>query len=209
MHNLICPKCGVTSDKAQFIGPFCINCSPIRIECPREFSIEICQKCGKMRLARDWIKLDDSIIQKLFRRKCRGEFFKVEYDTKTNTATFFIEKEGNIFKVERVVKYKPLKSMCVDCTRKGSNYFEAIIQLRGRPERILKYEKLLTDALKEKGTFIAKTEDLKEGKDLYVGSSKAVVEIFRDMGLRTTISRTLHGLKQGKRLYRTTFLLRL
>lgn len=209
MHNLICPKCGITNDKAQFIGPFCIKCSPIRVEAPREFSIELCTKCGKMRLAREWVKYEDEIINKLFKRKCRGDFFKVEYDTKTETATFFIEKEGSIFKIERVVKYQPVKSICLECTRKGSNYFEAIIQLRGRPERIAKYEKLLSESLKEKGTFINKAEDLKEGKDLYIGSTKAVLSLFHELGLRTVISRKLHGVKQGKRIYRTTFLLRL
>lgn len=209
MHNLICPKCGKTSDQVQFIGPFCAKCSPIRVDAPREFSIDLCSKCGKMRLARDWIKYEDSIIQKLFKRKCRGEFFKVEYDTKTETATFFIEKEGNIFNVQRHFRFIKIKGICPECSKKGSNYFEAIIQLRGRPERILKYEKLLTESLKEKGTFINKSEDLKEGKDLYVGSTKTVLALCHDLGLRTLITRKLHGVKEGKRIYRTTFLLRL
>jgi len=208
MHHLICPKCGKTSDQTQFIGPFCLKCSPIRLEAPRAFSIELCGKCGKMRIARDWVKYEDEIINRLFKRKCRGDFFKVEYDPRIETATFFVEKEGNIFKMERVVKYEPTKSICTNCTRKGSNYFEAIVQLRGRPERMAKYEKILTEALNKK-TFIIKTEDLKEGRDLYVGSTKEVLSLCHELGLRTVISRKLHGVKQGKRIYRTTFLLRL
>ncbi|MEW5996973.1 MAG: NMD3-related protein [Candidatus Micrarchaeota archaeon] len=207
MHNIICPKCGATSDKVQFIGPFCIKCSPIRIECPKEFSIDVCAKCGRMRLARDWVPITDTLLNRLFSRKCRGDFKKVEFDP-SGTATFFIEKEGNIFPLQRHFKFIQNKIMCPDCSRKGSGYFEAIIQLRGSPERIAKYEKLLTSGL-SKTTFIAKTEDLKEGKDIYAGSTKSVLELFHGLGLRTLITRKLSGQKQGKRLYRTTFLLRL
>ncbi len=208
MHNLICPKCGKTSDQIQFIGPFCIHCSPIRIECPREFSIEVCGKCGKMRLARDWVPITEALLSKLFAKKCRGHFTKVEFDP-AGTATFFIDKEGNIFQLQRHFEFIQNKTICSECSKKGSGYFEAIIQLRGRPERIAKYEKLLSEALKEKGTFINKTEELKEGRDLYIGSTKAVLSLFHELGLHTVISRKLHGVKQGKRIYRTTFLLRL
>ena len=208
MHSLICPKCGATSDKIQFLGPFCINCSPIRIECPKEFIMDICSRCGRMRIARDWVKYDENLISRLLAKKCKGHFKKVDYEPSANTATVFIEKEGTILKLERTVKFRPNKVLCTDCSRRGSGYFEAIIQLRGRPERIAKYEKLLKSRLSET-TFVAKTEDLKEGKDLYIGNSKAVIELFRELGLRMTISRKLHGVKQGRRLYRTTFLLRL
>lgn len=208
MHSLICPKCGKTSDNVQFIGPFCIMCSPIRIVSPAEFSIDVCSKCGKMRLAREWVAITEALLQKLFARKCRGDFIKVDLDP-SGTATFFIEKEGNIFSVQRHFKFIQDKRICPQCTKKGSNYFEAIIQLRGRPERISRYEALLTESLKGKGTFINKTEDLKEGKDLYVGSTKAVLELCHELGLRTLITRKLHGVKEGKRIYRTTFLLRL
>lgn len=207
MHNLICPKCGKTSGQIQFIGPFCVNCSPVRIECPREFSIEVCSKCGKMRLARDWVPINENLLNKLFARKCRGDFFKVDFDP-SGTATFFIEKEGNIFQVKKHFRFIQNKAICPECSKKSSGYFEAIIQLRGRPERIAKYEKLLKSGL-SKTTFISKTEDLKEGKDLYVGSTKAALSLFHELGLRTLITRKLSGQKQGKRLYRTTFLLRL
>lgn len=208
MHDLICPRCGTTSDKTQFMGPFCINCAPFKLECPKDFSIELCPKCGRMRIARDWIKLDIPIIEKLLRRKCKGNIEKMEYDPYTGKATFFINKDNNIMNISRTVDFKPLKNLCPDCSRRSSGYFEAIIQLRGRPERIAKYEKLLTSEL-SKATFISKTEKKKEGKDLYVGNSKAVVALLRELGMKVVISRTLHGLKQGKRLYRTTFLLRL
>lgn len=207
MHNIICPKCGATSDKVQFIGPFCISCSPIRIECPREFSIDVCGKCGKMRIGRDWVKYDENALSRLFARKCRGDFKKVDFDP-SGTATFLIEKEGNIFPLKKHFRFIRNKTICPECSKKGSGYFEAIIQLRGQPERIAKYEKMIIAALKET-TFISKVESLKEGKDIYVGSTKAVLELFHELGLRTLITRKLSGQKQGKRLYRTTFLLRL
>ena len=208
MHSLICPRCGATSDKIQFLGPFCINCSPIKLECPREFIIDICTRCGRMRIARDWVKYDENLISRLVAKKCKGDFKKVDYEPSMDNATIFIEKEGTILKLERTIKFRPNRTLCTNCSRRASGYFEAIIQLRGRPERIAKYEKLLKSRLSET-TFVAKTEDRKEGKDLYIGDSKAVLSLFNGLGLRTTMSRKLHGLRQGKRIYRTTFLLRL
>lgn len=208
MHNLVCPRCGKTSEQTQFLGPFCISCSPIKVECPKDFIMDICTRCGKMRIARDWVKYDENLISRLLAKKCKGDFKKIDYEPPTDTATIFVEKEGTILKLERTVKFRPNRTLCTNCSRRGSGYFEAIIQLRGRPERIAKYEKLLKSRLSE-STFVAKIENLKEGKDLYVGDSKAVLALFNELGLRTTISRKLHGVRQGRRIYRTTFLLRL
>lgn len=208
MHNLVCPCCGTTNDKEKFVGPFCFHCAPIKLICPKEFSIETCPKCRRMRVAREWITFDAQIIAKLLKKKCKGEIEKMEYDARTGKAVFFITREGSLIKLERTIKFVQVKNICIDCSRRGSNYFESIIQLRGRPERIAKYEKLLTSAL-SKSTSVTKFEQLKEGKDLYVGSSKAVIAVLNELGMKVTITRTLHGQKQGKRLYRTTFLLRL
>ncbi|HNT60735.1 MAG TPA: NMD3-related protein, partial [Candidatus Bilamarchaeaceae archaeon] len=196
MHNLVCPRCGTTNDREEFAGPFCLQCAPIKLICPKEFSIEVCPKCGRMRVAREWIRFDPQIIAKLLKRKCKGKIEKMEYDPHSGKAAFFITRENSLIRLERTIKFAPIKNICVDCSRRGSNYFESIIQLRGRPERIAKYEKLLTSSLSE-STFITKSEQLKEGKDLYVGSSKAVIAVLNELGMKVTITRTLHGQKQG------------
>jgi len=50
---------------------------------------------------------------------------------------------------------------------------------------------------------------LKEGIDIYAGSSKAVMEVLSEMGIKGyKISRKLHTAKQGKRIYRISISIR-
>jgi NMD protein affecting ribosome stability and mRNA decay len=90
----------------------------------------------------------------------------------------------------------------------AGGYYEAIIQLRGRPERVRRWRKELTEELL-KYTFISGIEDLKEGVDIKVGSSRQALSLIKDLGFRDyLITKKLWGLKEGKRVYRTTFALR-
>ena len=80
--------------------------------------------------------------------------------------------------------------------------------MRGDPKKIEKYAHIFLESLSKK-TFIAKTDEKEEGLDIYLGSSKAVVGVIVGLGLKTQITKKLVGRSEGKRLYRTTFLLRL
>jgi NMD protein affecting ribosome stability and mRNA decay len=42
-----------------------------------------------------------------------------------------------------------------------------------------------------------------------VGSSKAIIELLNQLRIKTTMTSKLVGVSEGKRLYRTTFLIRL
>jgi NMD protein affecting ribosome stability and mRNA decay len=92
----------------------------------------------------------------------------------------------------------------------SGGYFEAIVQLRGENrERLRQFGASLEKRLSEK-TFVSKVDEKKEGIDLYIGSSKAVVADFSNRGIKALISRKLFGKdKEGRTTYRTTFLVRL
>ena len=100
------------------------------------------------------------------------------------------------------------KRICTECSRSSSQYFEAIIQLRGDPIKVGRMAGMMTNKLEER-TFIPKIEELKEGLDIYCGSRNeaiAALNVFKLGFLRTE---KLAGEKNGKRLYRTTLLVRL
>lgn len=208
MSGLVCPKCGRTSDKVQFIEAFCIDCYPVNIKIPKKIEIEQCKSCQKVRLKGEWTPYSRRKIADYVAGKCRGDFVSAEYDHEKGTITFTISKDGSEAEVERSVDVEIKTVMCRNCSRISGGYFEGIIQLRGDSKKVERYAKKLIQSL-EKKTFITKTEEKDGGLDLYVGKSKAVVELLSELRIKALMTRKLVGRIEGRRLYRTTFLIRL
>jgi len=206
LSAMICPKCGRTEKEVKFIDAFCVDCYPYNIKLP-ELEIEECKRCGKVRFKGEWQTANRKKLEEYVSSKCRGDFSFVEYDSKTSTLTFTIRKGGNEIQIKKYFEPKKIMTICPDCSRRAAGYFEATIQLRGNPYEVKKYARLLCDFIKRE-TFLSKVEEKKEGVDLYVGSSKAVIKILGEMGMKALITKKLMGTREGKRYYRSTFLLR-
>lgn len=206
--ELICPKCGVSNREAPFSGPFCIKCRPVEIDCPKRMEFIRCSKCKRVRLKGNWVEADEAKLAKEVISKCKGDFMSGTYDFRKQEATFFVGDRRQVFPVKQKIKVNVVKNICPECSRKSGGYYEGIIQLRGKKGKVKKAQRDLKKMLLKR-TFITKEEELKEGVDLYIGESKAVVELLAELGLKAKITRKLAGQKEGKRLYRTTFLIRL
>lgn len=205
--ELLCPKCGASNKDVGFSGPFCVKCRPVEIKCPKRMEFMRCSKCKRVRLKGNWVACSDEKLAQEVISKCKGEFLSGTYSFMNQEATFFVGDKDHMFPVKRSIKANVIKNICPDCVRKSGGYFEAIIQLRGKGAKISKHGRLFKKMLFKK-TFVTKEEQVKEGLDLYIGSSRAVVEMLAELGIRARISRKLAGEKAGKRLYRTTFLVR-
>ncbi len=204
---MICPKCGRKNTEVKFIEAFCVDCYPYNIKLPEKIEIEICKRCGKMRLKGEWIPYDKNKIEEYTISKCRGDFTDAKYDIESGKITFVVKKgETEVF-VERWLPFKKIITICPECSRIAGGYYEAIIQLRGDPRKIAKYSKTILRVLKTK-TFITKTEEKHSGIDIFVGSTKAVLEVCGMLGLHAIITKKLMGRREGKRYYRTTFSIR-
>lgn len=166
-----------------------------------------CSRCGRVRLKGNWVACTDEKLAQEALKKCRGEYLRATYSFREQEGTFFVGDEKHVFPVKRKFKVNVVKNICPDCVRKSGGYFEAIIQLRGKAGKVRRYERLFKKMLAKK-TFVTKEEELREGLDLYIGSSRAVVEMLAELGVRAKMSRKLAGQKEGRRLYRTTFLVR-
>jgi len=204
---LICPKCGKTSKEKKFIDAFCIDCYPYNLKIPEKIEIEICKRCRRMRIKGEWKEYSKKKIEKHIEGKCKGDFSSVEYNLESQTATFTIVKGDSEAQVEREIPFKEKTVICPDCSKIAGGYFESIIQLRGNERKVKKYAKILTRML-SRSTFISKVDEKKEGTDLYVGSTRSVLETIAELGVKRKITRKLAGTKHGKKFYRTTFLLR-
>jgi len=206
MTEHICPLCGARSGEKRFIEAFCIDCYPANIKLPGKMVIERCKHCERMRISGKWIPYDEKKIGAYVVGKCKGDFSEAYYDLETQKAAFTVDKSGA--QIEKRITVEIATTVCPECSRISGGYFEAIVQIRGDPYKVEKYAAKLMDRLKEI-TFITKTEEKHGGVDIYAGKSKPVVAMFNELGTKVLITSKLVGVSQGKRLYRTTFLVRL
>jgi nonsense-mediated mRNA decay protein 3 len=206
MSVLVCPKCGRTDDEVEFIDAFCKYDYPVRLKLPDRMEFEQCTRCQMVRLQGEWIPYNAKRLSKYLLSKCKGDYDSADYDVDRQVAVFVMSGSGA--KIERPIPLDLKKTICQQCSRMSGGYYQAIIQLRGDPLRVLGKGEMLVKRL-ENRTFISKSEETDGGLDIYVGDSKAVVAVVTALGLKTFITKKLVGRDQGKRLYRTTFLIRL
>jgi nonsense-mediated mRNA decay protein 3 len=107
---------------------------------------------------------------------------------------------------------------CRDCSRQRGSYFEAIVQLRARKRQPSEEEvdetlELADNIVSSSSSFISKVDYVKGGVDLYMGKvsdGRALAALLSNKyGARTGETKSQAGRKDGKDIYRTTFLVRL
>ncbi len=205
---LICPKCGRSEEQVGFIDAFCIDCYPVNIKAPDRVELERCKRCGRMLFRGEWTPYDEKKIEGQITGRCRGDYSDVHYDFGRQMLVFSIRRGAKELKLEKEMPLAVNVVMCQRCNQISGGYYQGIVQLRGNRARVEKCAAMLIERL-EKKTFISKTEEKDGGIDIYVGSSKAVVAEVARLGTRVLITKKLIGREEGKRLYRTTFAIRL
>ncbi|MCX8205874.1 MAG: 60S ribosomal export protein NMD3 [Candidatus Micrarchaeota archaeon] len=196
-----CPQCGATSDSVGFIGSFCEACyiSMNTPALPREIVAYVCRECGAERV-KQWgediaLAISHQLKDKVFgvpKASIKGGAVSIKYGGLPRVFT---------------IRLKRKDSLCDACSQKFSGYYEGIIQLRGRYGRDPQFVDALLKKL-EKATFVQKVVELKEGIDIYYGDRAIARSILSAMKLKPKVSNKLYGVKDGQRVYRTTFLVR-
>ncbi len=198
-----CPICGKSDSDAPFHGEMCMECAKAKIGDLPNVHVSVCSKCGAV-LDKGRKKKETTISAEATRLlKLKGsspvypeDMASVEYDTPTG-------------RIKRDLLVLVKKEQCLVCARANSQYFEAIIQLRGSDRRNVEQ---MTETLAkriESRSFIPKIEELKEGIDIYCGSRSEGIAALNAQKLGFMRTEKLAGEKDGKRLYRTTLLVRL
>ncbi len=201
MVERICPKCGASNKDKEFKGNFCIDCY-IEMNLPKlpeKITVYICRECGATKV-RSWEDVDiESAMESLLKDKKMG---KPHVRLEDKYAIIKYPEINREFKV----RVKEKKSLCDQCARRVSGYYEAIIQVRDSYYNEKFIEKLLKNL--EKATFISKIVEEKKGIDIYVGDKMIARSILSALKVKPKVTHTLYGVKDGKRVYRTTFLIR-
>jgi len=238
MNNTICPKCGKPTPRLYqgrckdcFLETFTLaEIAPV-------LHVKVCPTCGARLIKNRWVdqgSLEDVVIQTvedaLFVHDM-AEDIEVYVEPRAQTPYLYkvrIEVDAmlldEMFHQELKTEVRVVRESCDMCSRISGGYFEAIVQIRAKnriPEESEKQECIritnyVLDRLLSKGdrlAFISHSQEIKEGIDLYVGSSNAARHICKEINSQLggffTESATLQGRKEGKNLYRITFSLRL
>lgn len=196
-----CPKCGVMDTEKSFMDSFCTGCylSMNMPTLPAKITIYRCRACGNERFTAWTTPVDESIAHELRSKRFGTPEVRLEERR--------VMVKYNDISTEFCIPLKVKDSICNTCSQKSAGYYEAIIQLRGKYAHDRIFAGKIMRQL-EHLTFIPKTEELKEGLDIYVGSKQAVVAVLTALNLRLMTSNKLYGVKDGRRIYRTTFLVR-
>ena len=220
-----CPRCGRFESREYagkplaFVGFFCIDCFSEKHDfyaLPAGLKLWRCSRCGKARFPEGWAPYTDELLVKWVVAK-----LKPKYDLKAFAGTVRPAKnalvvslklsftiQGETVPKEAVVHVTLDSNACVNCSRKSGGYHEAVIQLRGEDLEKLhrKAEKLVKDI--QRDSYVVEVKVLPEGLDILVGDKKTAMQAVAKLDRDFTISRTLVGQKQGKRLFRSTICVR-
>jgi len=213
--SLVCPSCGASSENVAFNGFFCCACFAERsgVKMAPKVAYDVCKTCGRLRSAKAWVPLNTANLATRLLREVHGKYDNVRFIVPESgegesQAVFLIRAGSEFAEVARPFIAEKVNTLCANCSRQTSGYFEAIVQVRSaEPSRAEKLAEKLKREIERK-TFIPRYEETTNGWDIYAGSQKAVLEIIEKEGLTFLRTATLHGVKDGQRVYRVTYCVR-
>jgi nonsense-mediated mRNA decay protein 3 len=195
---MFCPKCG-REDVELFKG-LCKSCFLDEFELinlPDKIEFTVCVKCGSTLKNGKWkdqglteeelvynavvesvetSKMVDNLEISVEILKTRGSIFECIVSASGKVL-------GEVLNQDYAVEVKKNKTVCSDCSKYESGYYESVIQIRAdrrvpTPDEIESIDKILIEranklSKKNRMAYIADRIVLKEGVDYYVGSYKA------------------------------------
>ncbi len=218
----ICPRCGRSEEEVPFIGFLCVDCYLEEykvIQIPKLKLIQ-CPTCGRIKLKR-WIPFSvESVAQWVKRQiKVSADNYVVSVSVHPKdgklVATFIVTGEisGVPFRKTGEIPIEIVKQQCPTCALRSAGYYEAVLQLRGkRVQEMLKFVEHFVGKSNDPKAFIVKVEDVRGGKDVYLGSRKLAERVSRLLRrqFHGSVKRsfTLVGEKNGRRIHRETIVVR-
>ncbi len=209
-----CPTCSRSSKDARFVGEFCEFCVIERIsrDFPFRARIEYCKRCGRIRTAEGHKEFNkDTLAMVLSRDLCgsKCEITVKKYDERSADIEVTIPVDDDHVTFEKTIRLKMEHMICQDDYRKSSGYYEAIIQIRGEREKVIEMRQRITKFIEARGAFIGKVEIIDNGIDMYISDKLMTKNFFTFYKLVPKASYTLYSIRNGKKIYRNTYLLRL
>jgi len=237
---MFCPQCGETDE--ELIDGVCKSCflkDLVLAEIPDEIEITICAHCESRLFRGKWQELeisDEEIILNTLKQHLRvnKNASNVEVSVEillsrgANIECLIHIKAdvfGQIIQQDHNLNVKIIRTVCPQCSKFASGYYEAVIQMRADKrvldeEEINEIDSLILEkidkmSVKNKMAYISQRSTLKKGVDYYVGSYKVAQKLVNTLkdhfgGMIKESPRLMGRDKSaGKDLYRVWISLRI
>lgn len=233
---MFCVECG---KEGELIGPICPDCHSkkhVNASLPDFVDVTLCAHCSSLQVDDNWQEIGSvkEAIEHLVTRAIttpKGVAVEsihvqlTEKDEKTFEASVAVSlaSHGHVFQRTLATTIRLKRGACKECSKQMGSYFEAILQLRG-DERVLNKgnEDIMRQHLLDRVSalradsrevFVSKVERVRGGLDFYFSTAQAARIIAREMqDLRCAEykeSQSLWGRREGREVFRVTFLVRL
>lgn len=207
-----CPTCGNSSDKVTFYGNFCENCTNKKFDSglPAQVEIVRCKRCGKIKAFGLFVEPGKRSVEEAIRQYL-NKYAVTLIGTDDKSAKVYItdDTQNGPVMVEHRFEIEYKKTLCEMCYKKACNYHEAVIQLRGSDRaKIEHFVESITRFFDNNHEFVAKVEESSDGLDMFMSNKRLTSAFMSSRKLKPTMSYTLAGLKNGKKVYKNTYALR-
>lgn len=233
---MYCVDCG--KEKTIFREGSCKDCyfkKHAFTQAPIYLDIPLCAHCGSFKYKSNWT---NETFEEILKRYVKQQFtisdelkeveFSFQYDTIVDVFDCRVTIQGTIenepVKETHIITIRMKKNVCDVCSKMFGGYHEAILQIRpykkklstDLKEKIKVYIESLVYSLQEQGNrqlFIADMGEEHGGLDFFLSDKQITHAICKKtqetFGGEITISSKNIGMKDGKQLFRMTYLLRL
>jgi nonsense-mediated mRNA decay protein 3 len=210
---MFCVECG---KEGKTYDGLCLDCYLKKelIKIPDEIKITFCRGCDAYKIKDKWLRGNFEEDIKEYIRKNIETNISFEIDMEDNVVICKGFFEGREILKEKEIKIKIKESLCNQCSLFRGGYYEAILQIRGADEE---KGKIIDEFIKSnvgiEKSFISKKVKVRGGIDYYIGSKKVASHIAKELkkefDAEHIFSSSLFGLKNGRKVYRDTHLIRL
>jgi nonsense-mediated mRNA decay protein 3 len=233
---MLCLRCG---KREQFRDSLCERCILETVKAVRINPVlqgSVCPSCNRIQRGKSWDECPGDLSDAACRIAFSS--IMVQNGTENPRTELSVDHSDNtLFRIsgQSVSNYKGLVlkenittevrinlTQCPFCSRQSGNYFEAIIQLRGLEglsdseiEDLLDQVRDSTKKMsyKDPNVFITKEEKVRGGFDFYMGENSFAKQLSMKLhdqyGGEYKWSSSLFGRKEGRDVYRHTYLVRL
>ena len=233
---MFCVECGKEGD---LIGPLCPECHSkkhVRVSLPEHIDVTVCGHCSAFLIGGAWKETgsvreaaEEAVRLVLSLPRDVGlETLSVQLDERDEHAfearvTMTVTSHGHTFARDATTTIRLKHGSCKECSKQMGSYYEAILQIRGggqsldetTEERVRELVEGRVEAMRaeSRASFVTKVERVRGGLDYYLGASRSGRLIARELQEKFCAeykeSSSLWGQREGRDVYRDTFLIRL
>ncbi|MDE1851933.1 MAG: hypothetical protein KGH69_04580 [Candidatus Micrarchaeota archaeon] len=207
-----CPTCSRTSNDAKFFGSFCEYCARDKLSARLANEVEVtwCKRCMRIKGKEGFVAPTGRNFETVMGSRFRGySIHLVKLNRNSVVLDIAEETADGQLSVEKEVGIKYSKTLCDMCYKKSSDYYEAVVQLRGNPSKVERLAASLERYFERRNQFVSKIEREDNGLNVYLSDKRMASEFMSNKRLKPTMSYTLAGIKSGRKIYKNTYALHL